>query len=297
MPGKPGGGTLTAWEPQSSENLTFPSDCYEFVTRIVSVQESTIIFAMMKRRICLLVLCFAFLGLDARAQGQSETAGKILMFDEPMILSIYLPPNFEPNQSYPSLYLLHGQSQDVTLWTRLGVRETLDELILSERIQPIIVIMPQEENYLQDVEKSDFERRLIENLIPFVERNFPVIQARSARAIGGISRGAFWSQLIALKNYDLFGVLGQHSLLTAYYSTSSLIRIFEDSRDLPTLKIRIDIGNEDFYVEEEAVFANQLQTLKIPHTFILNEGKHDEEYWKTHLRDYLIWYAEALETE
>lgn len=252
---------------------------------------------MMKRRICLLVLCFAFLGLDARAQGQSETAGKILMFDEPMILSIYLPPNFEPNQSYPSLYLLHGQSQDVTLWTRLSVRETLDELILSERIQPIIVIMPQEENYLQDVEKSDFERRLIENLIPFVERNFPVIQARSARAIGGISRGAFWSQLIALKNYDLFGVLGQHSLLTAYYSTSSLIRIFEDSRDLPTLKIRIDIGNEDFYVEEEAVFANQLQTLKIPHTFILNEGKHDEEYWKTHLRDYLIWYAEALETE
>ena len=83
------------------------------------------------------------------------------MFDEPMILNIYLPPNFEPNQSYPSLYLLHGQSQDVTLWTRLGIRETLDELILSERIQPFIVIMPQEENYLQDVEKSDFERRLI----------------------------------------------------------------------------------------------------------------------------------------
>ena len=50
-------------------------------------------------------------------------------------------------------------------------------------------------------------------------------------------------------------------------------------------------------IEEEAVFANQLQTLKIPHTFILNEGKHDEEYWKMHLRDYLIWYAEALETD
>lgn len=249
---------------------------------------------MIRFKFWLLTLAF-FVIHTTISCAQSETAGRILNFDDPMVIKVYLPPNFDANQAYPTLYLLHGQSQDANLWIRLGLQDQLDELILSDRVKPMIVVMPQEDNYLQDVEKSDFERKILDELIPFIEENFPVVKDRAARAIGGISRGAFWSQIIALKNYQLFGALGQHSLLTAYYSTSSLVKIFRDVAYLPPIKVRIDIGNEDYYIEEEVIFADQLQRLKMPHTFIINEGKHDEAYWKRNLRDYLIWYADALE--
>lgn len=249
---------------------------------------------MIRFKFWLLILAL-FVIHATTSSAQSETAGRILNFDDPMVIKVYLPPDFDENQAYPTLYLLHGQSQDANLWIRLGLQETLDELIANGRVKPLIVVMPQENNYLQDVEKSDFEKKFLGELIPFIEENFPVAKERPSRAIGGISRGAFWSQIIALKNYQLFGVLGQHSLLTAYYSTSSLVKIIRDAAYLPPMKIRIDIGNEDYYIEEEVVFADQLQRLKMPHIFIINEGKHDEAYWRRNLRDYLIWYAEALE--
>lgn len=252
---------------------------------------------MFKKLICifLAVLYLAAFGRNETSVfAQTENEGKILSFDSPMTLKVYLPPNFNPEKRYSTLYLLHGQSQDAGLWTRIGIKETLDELITRGIVKPFLVVLPQEDKYLEDVEKSDFERRFVDYLIPFIEENFPVSSERSARAIGGISRGAFWAQMIALKNYDRFGVLGQHSLLTAYYSTSSLTRLIQDNPELEMPRIRIDIGNEDFYVEEEITFVEQLQTLKIPHIFILNKGKHDEEYWAENLRDYLIWYGTSL---
>lgn len=244
------------------------------------------------------VFCLALLGRSGpRVFAQTETEGKILSFDSPMTLKVYLPPNFDPEKRYPTLYLLHGQSQDAGLWIRIGIKETLDSLVTQGVVEPFLVVLPQEDKYLEDVEKSDFERRFVDHLMPFIEENFPVLRERSARAIGGISRGAFWAQMIALKNYNRFGVLGQHSLLTAYYSTSSLTRLIQDEPELETPKIRIDIGNEDFYIEEEVTFVQQLQILKIPHIFILNKGKHDEAYWEENLRDYLIWYGTSLSGE
>jgi hypothetical protein len=29
----------------------------------------------------------------------------------------------------------------------------------------------------------------------------------------------------------------------------------------------------------------------LPHEWHLNEGRHDEDYWKAHIAEYIQWYA------
>ncbi len=56
----------------------------------------------------------------------------------------YLPPGYgqNPDQRYPTLYLLHGLSADENQWKNLGLAATMDALITAEKIPPFIVILP-----------------------------------------------------------------------------------------------------------------------------------------------------------
>ncbi|MDZ4159406.1 MAG: alpha/beta hydrolase-fold protein, partial [Anaerolineaceae bacterium] len=63
---------------------------------------------------------------------------------KPLTVSVYLPPCFDsqPQEAYPVLYLLHGQSSDDRLWQRLGALHAADQLILSGETHPFLIVMP-----------------------------------------------------------------------------------------------------------------------------------------------------------
>src|ERR1051325_7591077 len=58
--------------------------------------------------------------------------GAINSFRPAQQFRIYLPPCYDekPDQHYPVLYLLHGQTYNDDQWIRLGAVRVLDELIL-----------------------------------------------------------------------------------------------------------------------------------------------------------------------
>ena len=64
----------------------------------------------------------------------------------PYEVSVYTPPcyEFDPEASYPVLYLLHGQAMDDTFWSSLGVTEIADLLIAEEGSAPFLMVMPRE---------------------------------------------------------------------------------------------------------------------------------------------------------
>jgi len=64
----------------------------------------------------------------------------------PLVYRIYLPPCYEEDtdQSYPVIYLIHGQTYSDTQWDRLGVPETADRLIRTGQVPPFIVVMPRD---------------------------------------------------------------------------------------------------------------------------------------------------------
>ena len=56
---------------------------------------------------------------------------------------VYTPPGYAPNgqESYPTLYLLHGFSDDASAWTAVGCANViLDNLLAQGKVKPMIVV-------------------------------------------------------------------------------------------------------------------------------------------------------------
>ncbi len=256
-------------------------------------------FVDFKHRLGIILFAILFVLIQQKpvfaAMANRQSVSVIYTYSEPMNFKVFVPPQLTSGERVPVLYLLHGQGQTETVWLQFGLIEKLNTLIAKGRIDPVIIVMPREENYLEAMDQSDFGDRILSELIPFINKNFPVKTERANTGIGGISRGAVWAEKLAFESYEIFGVLGMHSIPSAW---SSEYRRFSLKRDymgvLPFIKIRIDIGIDDQYRKGAEGLVNQLSNADYPYEFQLNSGTHSSEYWEENLESYLVWYGEKL---
>lgn len=102
---------------------------------------------------------------------------------------VYTPPGFSKNKKYPVLYLLHGIGGDEKEWLNGGKPQViLDNLYAENKLQPMIVVMPngramKDDRAVGNVFDSvkvqafaTFEKDLLNDLIPFVEKSFPFLK-------------------------------------------------------------------------------------------------------------------------
>jgi hypothetical protein len=136
---------------------------------------------------------------------------------------IYLPPCYteQTEKRYPVLYLLHGQTYTSDQWIRLGAVDALDQLILSGASQPFIIVFP-DDRYWNLEAGPGFGDRLVNELIPYIDETYRTIPVRGQRAIGGLSRGAGWALRLGLTRWDLFNIIGLHSLAVFQGDGSSI---------------------------------------------------------------------------
>ncbi len=220
------------------------------------------------------------------------------LLKKPLIFRVYTPPCFDPNGTvkYPVLYILHGQSFNDDQWDRLGMDEAADKLISTGTIVPLIIVMPQETYYLEDPKISKYGYALVDELIPWIDTNYPTIPGRQTRAIGGLSRGAGWAMRMGLMHPDLFGSIGGHSLAQFKGDFFYVPGWRQRTSDVILPRIYLDIGLLDFVKDTARVFETRLSEYSYPHEWHLNTGSHTETYWSNHVYDYLIWYNQAWDT-
>jgi hypothetical protein len=53
----------------------------------------------------------------------------------------------------------------------------------------------------------------------------------------------------------------------------------------------LDISENDQDLDNARWLENILTIREIPHEWHLNTGFHTEEYWASHMEEYLRWYA------
>jgi enterochelin esterase-like enzyme len=211
----------------------------------------------------------------------------------PLTGRVYLPPCYDSARpgGYPVLYLLHGQSYDDTMWLNLGVDKAADRMIQAGEIRPLIMVMPREVYFLQDVSASSFGSAVLDTLLPWVDANFAVCSLRTCQAIGGISRGAYWALKIGLGHWPLFISAGGHSLPEGPYSYAKVkILLQAMPADQPT-RLTIDSGNQDEYHDAAARYDALLTDAGYPHDWVVPSGGHTPAYWKAQVENYLRWYA------
>jgi enterochelin esterase-like enzyme len=206
---------------------------------------------------------------------------------------VYLPPCYDekPDERYPVLYLLHGQTYTDDQWIRLGAARALNELIHSGEAQPFIIVFP-DDRYWNLQAGPGFGKRLVENIIPYIDSNYRTLDDRDHRAIGGMSRGAGWSLRLGLADWKLFGAIGLHSLAVLQGDSSRIEDWIAAIPPASRPRIFMDIGDND----QELSMAGQVESVfndaGLQHEWHLYSGAHTESYWGSHVEEYIRWYAE-----
>ena len=198
----------------------------------------------------------------------------------------------------------------------------MDQLILSQRIQPIIVVMPSGNDnpaggigsfWLNHAPPpaSDGKRwgdYIWKDIVSYVDAKYRTLPHRESRAIGGLSAGGQGALTLALTHPEVFGIVGAHSPSfrradgsvaafgdQAYYNQFDPIWLVQNVQSSKQLIIWIDDGQSDTeWGDADRNFHDLLVGLNIQHDWHIFTGGHDPGYWKTHVPDYFQWYSSRL---
>jgi enterochelin esterase-like enzyme len=210
---------------------------------------------------------------------------------------IYLPPCYgQDGRVYPVLYMLPGNVHDDAIWDQLGLDEVAEAGIQAGELPPLLLVMPTGGAIANQTSGGpySYESVILDELRPFVESNYCAWPDPAGRAIGGLSRGGYWSLEIAFRNPALFASVGGHSAaLVDTFAGPALNPIHTAlTADLSSLRIYLDAGQRDWYLGQLQVLHNNLLAAGKEHAWVIQEGGHDEAYWALRVASYLAWYAE-----
>ncbi|MGD1045750.1 MAG: alpha/beta hydrolase-fold protein [Bacteroidota bacterium] len=208
---------------------------------------------------------------------------------------IYTPPGFSKDKKYPVLYLLHGIGGDEKEWLNGGQPQViLDNLYAEKKIEPMIVVMPNGRamkddravgNIFDSIKVqafSNFERDLLDDLIPFIEKNYPVYEDRENRAIAGLSMGGGQSLNFGLGNLDTFAWIGSFSAAPNTKPPQLLLPNPDETKKKLKL-LWISCGDNDNLITFSQRTHEYLDANNVPHIYYIESGVHDFKVWKNSL--------------
>jgi len=216
-------------------------------------------------------------------------------------LVIYTPPGYDqdPSKKYPVFYLISGTTDTEETYFKVGrTNLILDNLIAEGKAKPMIIIMPYGNIAARVAEQSGgakpadptvrdgedalkrakaFETDLLNNIIPYVEKNYRTLNNRENRAIGGFSRGGGQTLRAAFGNMDKFAWVCSYS---SYLSPAEMDRNFSQISTNPDhtnkqLKLLwVGVGDEDFLYKGTLEFIDYLKAKNINFKSLINDGGH-----------------------
>lgn len=208
---------------------------------------------------------------------------------------VYTPPGFSKKKKYPVLYLLHGIGGDELEWFNNGKPQViLDNLYAKGKLEPMIVVLPngralKDDRATGNIMAPDkvegfavFEKDLLNDLIPFIEKTYPIIRNRENRAIAGLSMGGGQSLNFGLGNLDKFAWVGGFSSAPNTKVPETLVPDPETAKRQLKL-LWISCGDKDNLMSFSERTHLYLQQHKVPHIFYVEPGGHDFNVWKNDL--------------
>jgi enterochelin esterase family protein len=222
---------------------------------------------------------------------------------------IYTPPGYDGSKDkYPVLYLLHGAGGDEDAWTTLGrTPYILDNLIAAGKAKPMIVVMtngnawssaaPGEEpkaaaapDYTQ-MARGGFEKSLVADVIPYVEKNYRVLTDKNNRAIAGLSMGGMHTQNISNANPGMFGYIGVMSMglmndrRWATYNEEEHKKQLKALQDSGVKLYWIACGKEDFLIESVNNLRKLYDGMGFKYEYVETTGGHTWTNWRIYLAE------------
>jgi enterochelin esterase-like enzyme len=205
---------------------------------------------------------------------------------------VYMPPNYDPKQKYPVLYLMHGIGGNETHWTTLcAANKVLDNLIADKKAVPMIIVMPNGRataeppsgNIMSDFNYyAFFEKDLLQDLMPYIESHYSVLKDRDHQAITGLSMGGGQGLNFGINNIDKFAWVGGFSSAPNLQQPNILIPKIQQAKDKLSL-LWIGCGDKDNLITGSWNLHQGLAAAKIDHVWYLESGVHEVPVWNNNL--------------
>ncbi|OKI81615.1 alpha/beta hydrolase [Micromonospora sp. CB01531] len=210
----------------------------------------------------------------------------------------------------PVLYLLHGLSDDDTIWTR---RTAIERYVAP---LGLAVVMPQAGRsfYTDEAHGNRYWSFLSEELPEICHSFFRLSARREDTFVAGLSMGGYGAMKWALRDPGRFAaaaslsgaldvtrrrdhptspvnpavwhtVWGDREVPGTDDDTVALLE--RTGSDLPALYVAC--GTEDFLYEDNIRFVEAARRRGVPVTMEFSPGDHDWAYWDAKIQDVLAW--------
>ena len=213
----------------------------------------------------------------------------------------------------PTLYLLHGLSDDDTIWMR---RTSIERYVAP---LGLAVVMPQVHRsfYADEVYGNRYWTFLSEELPEIVGRFFRLSDQREDTFVAGLSMGGYGALKWAMRQPERFAAAASLSgaldiagryparpddrdALGHVYGdrpvagTGDDLLWLVDQADVATLpRLYLACGTEDFLYGENLRFRDACGAKGVPVTVDFGPGDHEWGYWDTKIQDVLAWIGSA----
>lgn len=222
--------------------------------------------------------------------------------------------NVKRSGLHPTLYLLHGLSDDDSIWLR---RTSIERYVAQ---MGIAVVMPQvHRSFYTDMASGGNYWTFISEELPALARSFfPLSPKREDNFVAGLSMGGYGAMKLGLGKPEVFaaaaslsGALDMAHHFMNWQNPSEKTREYElifgekdiagTPDDLLWLLQQVEgstgpkpllyqcCGTEDFLYKDNQVFREACSKTSLPLTYEEGPGGHEWGYWDTKIRDVLAW--------
>ena len=213
-----------------------------------------------------------------------------------------------PEKKYQTLYLLHGLSDDDTIWTR---RTSIERYVSSLKLA---VVMPQvHHSFYTDMKYGNKYWTFLTKELPLLAQSFfPLSTARKDNFVAGLSMGGYGALKWALNHPEAFStaaslsgvtdivkrkadqpdgifnlIFGDEELTGTEHDLFALIKKTHAYEEKPL--IYQCCGTEDFLYEDNLRFKKFCEETNYPLTTKFEQGNHEWGYWDQAIQEVLDW--------
>ncbi|MFA6541243.1 MAG: alpha/beta hydrolase-fold protein [Bacteroidota bacterium] len=225
-------------------------------------------------------------------------------------MHVYTPPGYEAGTvKYPVFYLLHGAFDSDNSWSTVGrAGFILDNLIAAGTAVPMIVVMPAGHTGPfvfgappADPARDEFTEDFLNDIKPYIEKNYRVYADRKHRAIAGLSMGGMQTLNIAIPHLDEYSAFGVFSSGIFELGGMNFMRgpggvtweernkAMLDNRDLKKglTHVWFATGKEDFLLNISQKTVDLLKKHGFDVEFHQSDGGHTWANWREYLNTFV----------
>jgi len=216
----------------------------------------------------------------------------------PRRLTLYRPARFRESRRYP-LLLVHDGGDYLRY---AGLKTVLDNLIHRLEIPSVVAALMHPPDRMEQYRANEAHARyLTHELVPWLEKELPLMGTPEGRCLMGASLGAvaslstaarhpgFYGRLLLQSGSFAFSDIGEHGRGPVFDPIAEFVNRFRRNPTAVSRRVFLSCGMYESLIYENRSLVPLLQRTGMDVRFVEARDGHNWENWRDRLREGLSW--------